>query len=210
MNFTNFLPLPLQQTDMQLLETHKVPLLKTPIRLQEYGVGIFATLPTKSGLKKAIKNNLIFVNGKPATTALFIKGNETIELFQTEDNTNKKHFHFPLEVLFEDDYLAIVYKPAGILVSGNSFATMDNTLTQNLQKSSLPNATRPRPVHRLDYPTSGLLLIGKTTESIIALNKLFEQKKIQKTYFAICIGKMKQNGEIDLPIDDKSARFSKI
>lgn len=190
---------------MQLLETHKVPLLKTPIRLQEYGVGIFATLPTKSGLKKAIKNNLIFVNGKPATTALFIKGNETIELFQAEDNANKKHFNFPIEVLFEDDYLAIVYKPAGILVSGNSFATIDNALTQNLQKSSLPNATRPRPVHRLDYPTSGLLLIGKTTESIIALNKLFEQKKIQKTYYAICIGKMKRNGEIDLPIDGKSA-----
>nr|WP_299035935.1 RluA family pseudouridine synthase [uncultured Tenacibaculum sp.] len=190
---------------MVLIETHKVPLLKTPIRLQEYGVGIFASLPTKSGLKKTIKNNLIFVNGKPATTALFIKGNETIELFQAEDNTNKKHFNFPLEVLFEDDYLAIVYKPAGILVSGNSFATIDNALTQNLQKSSLPNATRPRPVHRLDYPTSGLLLIGKTTESIIALNKLFEQKEIQKTYYAICVGKMKRNGEIDLPVDDKSA-----
>lgn len=190
---------------MILIETHKVPPLYKPIRLQEYGVGIFASLPTKSGLKKAIKNNLIFVNGEPSTTALFIKGNETIELFQAEDNTFKKHFNFPLEILFEDDYLAIIYKPAGILVSGNSFATIDNTLTQNLQKSTLPTATRPRPVHRLDYPTSGLLLIGKTTESIISLNKLFEQKEIQKTYHAVCIGKMKRNGEIDLPIDDKNA-----
>ncbi|MDX8553341.1 RluA family pseudouridine synthase [Tenacibaculum sp. 1B UA] len=186
-------------------ETHKVPLLENPIRLQEYGVDVFTSLPTKSGLKKAIKKGVVKVNGKIATTALYIKGGETIELLQSKESIHKKHFNFPLEVLFEDDYLAIVYKPAGILVSGNSFATIDNALVQNLQKSTLPDATRPRPVHRLDYPTSGLLLIGKTTESIIALNQLFEKKEIRKTYYAICIGKMGRSGEIDLPIDNKSA-----
>lgn len=190
---------------MSLTKTHIVPLLENPIRLQEYGVDIFASLPTKSGLKKAIKKGLVLVNGKTATTALYIKGGETIELLQSKESLHKKHFNFPLEILFEDDYLAVIYKPAGILVSGNSFATIDNALVQNLQKSTLPNATRPRPVHRLDYPTSGLLLIGKTTTSITALNQLFEKKEIQKTYHAICIGKMEQNGKIDLPIDNKEA-----
>ncbi|TYP97007.1 RluA family pseudouridine synthase [Tenacibaculum adriaticum] len=190
---------------MILSEKHKVPILKKTIRLQEYGVGIFKTLPTKSGLKKAIKKQLVFVNGKIASTALYIKGGEIIELFKLDNNLEKKQFIFPLEVLFEDDYLAIVYKPAGILVSGNSFATIDNALTQNLTKSTKFDTVRPRPVHRLDYPTSGLLLVGKTNSCILALNKLFENKEIQKTYHAISIGKMERNGEINLPVENKEA-----
>ncbi|MEE4000454.1 RluA family pseudouridine synthase [Tenacibaculum sp. FZY0031] len=190
---------------MKISETHIVKNIKIPIRLQEYAVGIFKTILTKSGIKKAIKKGLIKVNGKTATTALYINGGETINLLEPEVCLKKKYFNFPLEVLFEDDYLAIIHKPAGILVSGNSFATIDNALTQNLQKSTVFNATRPRPIHRLDYPTSGLLLIGKTTESIPVLNQLFEKKEIQKTYHAICIGKMERSGEIDTPIDGKNA-----
>ncbi len=190
---------------MQLTETHIAIALEKPIRLQEYAVGIFKTIPTKSGIKKAIKKQLVFVNGNLASTALFINGGEIIELFSLENENEFKRLDLDLEVLFEDDYLAVIYKPAGILVSGNSFSTIDNALAQNLKKSNQIDAVRPRPVHRLDYPTSGLLLIGKTTSSIIALNKLFENKEIQKTYHAITIGKMEQKGEIDFPIDDKKA-----
>jgi 23S rRNA pseudouridine1911/1915/1917 synthase len=190
---------------MTVSETHKVPILEKPIRLQEYGVGIFKTIPTKSGIKKAIKKGLVFVNGKPATTALFINSDDLIELYKKENGTIFKQFEFPLEILFEDDYLAIINKPSGILVSGNSFATIDNALQQNLIKSILFDSVRPRPVHRLDYPTSGLLLIGKTSSSIIALNQLFEKKQIQKIYHAVTIGKMEQSGNIDFPIDSKKA-----
>lgn len=190
---------------MIISETHNVPTLEKSIRLQEYGVGIFKTIPTKSGLKKAIKKELVIVNGKVATTALFINGNEVIELYQLNDNTAFKQFEFDLEVVFEDEYLAIIYKPSGILVSGNSFATIDNALLQNITKSPQFDAVRPRPVHRLDYPTSGLLLIGKTTSSITALNKLFENKLIKKIYYAISIGKMNEKGQIDIPIDTKTA-----
>ncbi|MCH3884786.1 RluA family pseudouridine synthase [Tenacibaculum aquimarinum] len=188
---------------MQLIESHKVPALEKSIRLQDYGIGIFSTNLTKSGLKKAIKKGLVFVDGKIATTALYIIGNETIEFFQSEEN--RKEFDFDLKVLFEDDILAVIYKPAGILVSGNSFATIDNALFQNIKKSTQTDAVKPRPVHRLDYPTSGLLLIGKTNSSIIALNKLFENKEIQKTYHAVSIGKMESQGTIKLPIDDKKS-----
>ena len=102
---------------MKISESHKVPLLEKAIRLQEYGVGIFKTTPTKSGIKKAIKKDLVYVNGKIATTALFIKGGESIQLYKTEESATFKQFNFPLDILFEDDYLAIVYKPSGILVT---------------------------------------------------------------------------------------------
>ena len=190
---------------MNLVETHIAIPLEKPIRLQEYAVGIFKNLPTKSGIKKAIKKELILVDGSKTSTAQFIKGGEKIELFSSENEDEFKRLQLDLEVLFEDDFLAIIYKPAGILVSGNSFATIDNALSQNLKKSSKIDAVRPRPVHRLDYPTSGLLLIGKTSSSIIALNKLFENKEIQKTYHAITIGKMNPKGVIDFPIDDKKS-----
>lgn len=188
---------------MTLTEIHKVPNLKSPVRLQEYGIGIFETKPTRSSFKKAIKKGVVFVNKNVATTALFISGGETIELFQATNN--HKEFNLDLKVVFEDDFLAIIEKPAGIKVNGNSFATIDNALTKNLKPSSQKDATRPRPVHRLDYPTSGLLLVGKTNSCIIALNKLFESKEISKTYHAVTIGYMTLKGMISLDIDAKKA-----
>lgn len=190
---------------MQLVETHNVEKLEIPIRFQEYGIGIFNTIPTKSGIKKAIKKELIFIDGILATTSKYISGGEKIELYQSENSSTFERLQIDLEVLFEDDYLAIIYKPAGILVSGNKFVTIANGLTQNLKKSTLSDAVKPQPIHRLDYPTSGLLLIGKTSASIIELGKLFKNKEIQKTYFAISIGKMNSEGFINSFIDKKEA-----
>ena len=190
---------------MQIIETHIVPLQETKIRIQEYAVGIFNTSSTKSAIKKAIKKGFIKVDDEVVSTAAFIYGGETITLFQSEEKKGLKELKLSLEVLFEDDYLAIINKPAGILVSGNEFKTITNALVQNLQKSTQTDATKPQPTHRLDYPTTGLLLIGKTSSSIIALNKLFENKEIEKNYIAITIGKMKPSGTINFPIDDKES-----
>jgi 23S rRNA pseudouridine1911/1915/1917 synthase len=191
---------------MQLSETHNVPKLEKPICFQEYGVGIFSTIPTKSGIKKAIKKELIYIDGNLATTSKYISGEEKIELFQSEKSSIFERLELNLEVLFEDNYLAIVYKPAGILVSGNKFVTIANGLSQNLKKSTQFDAVKPQPVHRLDYPTSGLLLIGKTSTAIIELGKLFKNKEIKKTYFAITIGTMNTVGLINFLIDEKIAQ----
>ena len=191
---------------MQLIETHVVEKLESPIRFQEYGVGIFNSVPTKSGIKKAIKKELIFIDGVLASTSKYISGEEKIELFQSETSSVFKRLKLKLEVLFEDEYLAIVYKPAGILVSGNKFVTIANGLTQNLKKSKQSDAVKPQPVHRLDYQTSGLLLVGKTSTAIIELGKLFQNKEIKKTYFAITIGAMNTVGRINFLIDKKVAQ----
>lgn len=190
---------------LQVIATHVVPVLEFPLRLQEYGVGIFDLLGTKSALKKAIKKELILVNGSVGRTATFIKGGEKIELLASTKNVVKKKFILNLEVVYEDDYLAIINKPAGILVSGNSFKTVANALAQNLIPSKASDAVIPKPVHRLDYPTTGLLLVGKTNRSIILLNKLFEEKKIQKTYHAVTIKQMNGRGTLSFPVEDKVA-----
>ena len=190
---------------MCILESHIAKEQKEQIRIQEYAVGIFNTVPTKSGIKKAIKKKLILVNGLPTSTARIIIGGEKITLLNPKNKPLRKSLILRLAITFEDDYLAIIEKPPGILVNGNKFKTIDNALQQNLKKSSQIDAVRPRPIHRLDYPTSGLLLIGKTSSTIRALNQLFENKKIKKKYYAITIGKMNLKGAIKTYINKKTA-----
>mgnify|MGYP006286491301 CR=1 FL=1 len=183
-----------------------MPEVAAAIRLQEYGVGIFAAASTKSSLKKALKKGYVTVDGKSATTATFIKGGETIILNIPAETNTPTRLHFPLKVLYEDEHMAVIHKPAGILVSGNAFKTISNALPQNIKQSSLPDATTPQPIHRLDYGTTGILLAGKTHHSIRTLNKKFENKEVIKSYYAVAIGKMNPKGSITEKIDSKGSR----
>lgn len=189
---------------LKIIETFKVPLLDKKTRLQDLAPGMFQHIPTKSAVKKALKNKLIKINGISVNSGTFLLGGEIIELYQSNSKKNKPQIDIQLEVIFEDDYLALVNKPAGITVSGNKKWTLENALSSHLKKSSQSDALlNPEPIHRLDHPTSGILLIGKTASSVIQLNKLFEERIIQKTYFAVSIGQMAPEGQIDTPIDDK-------
>ena len=186
-------------------ETHKVPKLSKPVRLQEYGVGLFTMAFTKSALKKALKRNYITVNDKPASTATWIRSEDSIRLHMPDKADSRRESLICLNILFEDDFLAAIYKPAGVLVSGNKFKTIANSLSYCIQHSRLPDAIRPQPVHRLDFSTTGILLAGKTSKSIRLLNKMFERQEIRKSYIAIAIGSMEPEGFIDKEIDGKKA-----
>jgi len=187
------------------LEIHIAPEDLTPTRIQEYGVGIFISAPTKSALKKALKRDQIQVNGKVAQSATYVSGGDRIEFFVAHDERPKNNWTLEIKVLYEDDYLAAVYKPAGLLVSGNSKRTLAKALPSNLSPSTQPDATLPQPVHRLDYGTTGLVLVGKTSSAIRQLNKLFENKEIHKTYHSITIGTMPITGLLNEPVDGKEA-----
>tara|TARA_R110001592_G_scaffold363221_3_gene681660 strand:- start:56226 stop:57122 length:897 start_codon:yes stop_codon:yes gene_type:complete len=195
-----------QKSFIMKKETHIAKMQETPVRLQDYGVGIFSTCISKSALKKVLRKKQIFVDGKLAFTSSFIKGGECIELRMPDEMPEvKKTFVQKLNVVYEDDYLAVINKPPGVLVSGNGFKTINNALEQNLQLSKQSDAVKPKTVHRLDFPTTGLLLIGKTASSIVALNELFVKKTIQKTYYAIAIGALPESGEVKEPVEDKEA-----
>ncbi len=194
---------------MQLKEIITVPELEIKRRLSDIAPELFKSAPSKKSVKKAIKSGRVFVNGKPGKTSDFISGGEIFELFEDSTPKIKPVIEYPIEVVYEDDYLAVVNKPAGILVSGNKKITLENALPTNLKPCTLEDAlTYPEPIHRLDYPTSGALLIGKTQESVIVLNKLFENRNITKKYLAITIGKMPESGVIEMAVDDKYAKSS--
>lgn len=131
-----------------------------------------------------------------------------IELLE-KPQTQPKVFECSLEIIYEDQEIAVINKPAGLSVSGNAYKTIYNALPFNLKKSnSVDSLPWPTPVHRLDSQTSGLLLIAKTKTAQIELGNQFSKHTIQKKYYAIVIGKVHTNQTINLPIETKEAKTS--
>jgi len=187
---------------MIVLEKHIVPAGDYHIRIQEYAGGVFKKLQSRSAVKKCIAKKGLYLDGTPAQTSDWIKEGQLIELVATETQL-KKVFQLQLEVIYEDEHLALVNKPAGFPTNGNYFKTIENALPFNLKESTLKDALNyPTPVHRLDNPTSGILIIAKTKAAQIDLHQQFEKKEIQKTYHAIVAGKIPINGIINFPIEN--------
>lgn len=181
---------------------HIVPSNIEKTRLSDYAVGIFSTVPTRKGIKKAIKKGAILVNGKVGFSGDWIEGGEEISLVDLQESTHKT-FECKLPIVFEDEELAIINKPGGIAVSGNFYKTVQNALAFNLKPSNSADALKiPRPVHRLDSATCGLLLIAKTKTAQLHLSQQFENKTIKKRYQAIAIGKLPETGQFEMPIDE--------
>jgi len=188
---------------LKILESHIVPAISEKIRLQEYAVSIFTSIQTRSGLKKAIKKGEIILDGEKAQTGDWIKPGQKIEVLKLSSE-NKKIFKLDIEVLFEDDHIAVVHKPPGYPTSGNFFKTIENALPYNLAKSSEFDALPyPLPAHRLDNPTSGILLCAKTRSSLIKLQEAFAKKEVEKSYFAIIHGTVEKKLKLDSEIDKK-------
>lgn len=193
------------ETVQTVVATHIVPEGITQERMSDYLHGVWEQLPSRNSVKTAISKGLVRLDGCRAYTGDWVRTGQLIELLE-RPNTNQKWFKLPLEVLSEDDHVAVIIKPAGYPVSGRSFQTIENALPFNLQPSTAPDAAQqPRVVHRLDVPTSGLLLIAKTKSARAHLGAQFENKTIQKRYQAVVVGEPPVMGNVNTPIDDKMA-----
>lgn len=190
---------------MDAKKLHIVPEIVVNQRLSDYLPSVFRVLASKSAVKKAIKAKQILLDGQLANTAMWVKQGQKIEYIGKERNAPKA-YHLKLEICYQDEYLAVINKPAGIVVSGNRFKTIGNALQFNLEASSMDDALYlPRPVHRLDNDTSGLLLIAKTKSAQIALHGQFEKKLVEKRYQAIVIGKVDRALLVNTKIENRTA-----
>ncbi len=111
----------------------------------------------------------------------------------------------PLDVLYEDDALAVINKPAGMVVhpgSGNILGTLTAALLDRFGTlSAIGGPLRPGIVHRLDKGTSGALIVARTDASHRKLVEEFRERKIEKTYVALLHGKLRTpSGRIELPV----------
>lgn len=175
------------------------------VRLSDLRLTQLGCISSKKAWKKAIKNGEVLLNGQLAETRTWVFGINEIQLLESKKLAGPI-YERQLEIIYEDDDLAIINKPAGLSVSGNQFKTVQQALSYNLRPSIRQDKlTIFRPVHRLDRATSGLLLIAKTSSTIKSLTNQFEKRSIKKTYTALVHGKLEASGEITTPIEATAA-----
>ena len=114
-----------------LIETHIVPSISEAQRLSDYLCGVFPQLPSRKSVKNAIRAGLVFVDGKKGYTGDWVISDQKIELYEL-DQTPTKIYKYKIKVVYEDEDIAIVNKPAGISVSGNQFRTVENAFSIEL------------------------------------------------------------------------------
>ncbi len=194
--------------EIYIRNSHTVPPDAPHQRLSDYANGLFAELPSRKAAKKAIDRGLFRIDGSAADTSRWVVPGMVIELID-EAAPAQKAYDCPMPIVYEDGSMAVIVKPAGLPVSGNYFHTVQNALPLLLAPSTFNDAMPvPRPVHRLDGPTTGLLAIAKTYSAAKILGQQFADKSARKKYFAVVCGSAPAEGECRLPIGGQEAHSS--
>jgi len=161
---------------------------------------------SRARLQRLIENEDVLVNGKAAKASYKLKLEDEIDVeLVSEPTDNFTPENIPLEIMFEDDTLIVINKPAGLVVhpaAGIHSGTLANALAyhfKNLPATDQP--LRPGIVHRLDRDTSGLMVVAKTNEALEHLSDQFRDRSVFKSYVGLVHGNIKESaGRIDQPI----------
>jgi len=152
-------------------------------------------LLSRSFINKLIQDGHVTVNEKIVKKNHILKAGEIIEIEIPEKAAKTiEAQEMDLDVIFEDEYLAIINKPIGLTVHpapGNPDNTLVNGIMHlfNGKLSSGSESNRPGIVHRLDKDTSGLIIVAKDDLTHVKLSTMFQNREIDKYYLAICSGK---------------------
>jgi 23S rRNA pseudouridine1911/1915/1917 synthase len=181
--------------------TEEVPHEMAGMRLDQVLAELFADY-SRSKLQTWVKAGRVQVNGLTLKAKDKLVGGETIVLdAEAEIVVIAEPEPIPLEIIFEDECLLIVNKPAGLVVHpaiGNWNGTLLNALLNH--DNHLENLPRAGIVHRIDKETSGLLMIAKTLQAHNSLTQQLQARAITREYQAITRGRMTAGGTVDEPI----------
>lgn len=166
------------------------------LRLDQY---LACQLPdqSRSYLQKLIKSGRVMLNGQAVVsnkTALPGKGFVTVDIPEINADAPLEEEDFKFEILYEDDFMAVINKPAGVVVHpapGNPDGTVVNAILSRypeLRSAELPDTSRPGIVHRLDKDTSGCLAIARTPQAQSKLCEAFAARETGKIYLALTAG----------------------
>jgi 23S rRNA pseudouridine1911/1915/1917 synthase len=179
-----------------------------------------AAVPTMSRerLKSLVKSGALQTKDRPVRDpALKVRGDEEFRLSVPEPTpAHNVPQDIPLRIVFEDEHLLVVDKPAGLVVhpaAGNPDGTLVNALLHHCggSLSGIGGVARPGIVHRIDKDTSGLLLVAKTDVAHEGLAKQFAAHSIERRYLALVNGVPNTaEGTVDAPLARSSTNRKKI
>lgn len=170
---------------------------QNPLRVDKYLMNLVQNA-TRNKIQKAATAGNIFVNDKPVKSNYKVKGGDIVtvlfehppyEYLLVPEN-------IPLDIVFEDDAIVVVNKPAGMVVHpghGNYSGTLINALTYHFENLPNNSSNRPGLVHRIDKDTSGLLVIAKTENAMTHLAKQFFNKSTEREYVALVWGNVEND-----------------
>ncbi len=158
---------------------------------------------SRSRLQEWINQQQVRVDGAYATSKQKVWGGERLEVLPQSHPAEQPYLaeDIALEILYEDDTLLVINKPAGLVVhpgSGNWEGTLLNALLHHAPQ--LEEVPRAGIVHRLDKDTSGLLVVAKTIAAQTALVRQLEARSVQREYLALVHGEVTRNGKVDAPL----------
>lgn len=162
---------------------------------------------SRSRLQSWIKDGRVLVNGAATKASMVLRGGESIDVSPGElPPLNAAPEDLPLDILYQDDAVVAINKPAGVVVhagAGNRSGTLVNRLVHHFASlSKIGGELRPGIVHRLDKGTSGVLLVARTDAAHQALAAQFSGRTVEKTYLALVHGSVRaESGRISTPIE---------
>lgn len=194
-------------------------------RIDKYLKKLLCQAPSQL-IYKMLRKKDVKVNGVKVKENYILKENDEVSLFLYEDKFQEYtrpqtifDLKIEFDVLYEDEHILVVYKPAGLLVHediNEDMNTLDHqVLTYLYQKGEYdPQESlgfTPGPVHRLDRNTSGIVIFGKTMQALQALNEMMKKRHcIEKTYLTICKGYMTSQELIGYVKKDSDQSLMKI
>jgi 23S rRNA pseudouridine1911/1915/1917 synthase len=171
-------------------------------RLDTYLRGKFPAV-SRGAIQRLIEEGHILVNGRKVKPTHTPRAGEQVQVHWPEAKpAEAQPEDIPLDILFEDEALLVLNKPAGLVVhpaAGHEEHTLVNALLHHCEGelSGIGGVARPGIVHRLDKETSGCLVVAKNDETHLALSSQFASRKVEKIYQAIVCGEMQRDkGEI--------------
>jgi len=161
---------------------------------------------SRSQVARWVEEGFVLRNGQPSKPAQFLKAGDVIRVSPPPPKPARVEPQpIPLTVLYEDEDLLVISKPAGMVVhpaAGNPDGTLVNAILAHCQKlSGIGGVERPGIVHRLDKDTSGVMVVAKNDQAHRLLELAFRWRTTEKRYLALVYGNPKgEEGVVDAPV----------